>query len=410
MAKYNYDKKALAGLGVGAFLGEVKLREQHIEAAKAVMPEYDFNPNRVSAKLHPHVQFGVITKAVSTEQATTFTIQADKEMGCEKLAYFRAGQYIAFALEFGGAYMCKPYTLSSAPKSALGEDSSYEVTIQRKADGYASTYILDNWKVGSKVICSGPLGNFYYQYLRDSKNVVALAGGSGITPFMSMAGAIADGTEDFNLTILYGVRNPQSIILKDDLEAAASKSNGKVKVVYVYSDEGVAAEGAETGFITAELIKKYAPDDYSIYVCGPKAMYAFAESEIAKLNLPKRKVRFELSGEYGDPTGDAAYPADAAGKTYNVTVVIRGEEQVITCAADETLLHACESAGIRVQSDCRSGKCGWCHSRLISGDVYIPEKSDGRRAADKKFGWIHPCSTYPVSDVKMEVFPINPAK
>lgn len=407
MAKYNYDKKALKGLGVGAFLGEVKLREQHIEAGKAVMPKYIYNPNVVSAQLHPNVQFGVITEAVSSPYATTFVIGPDKEKGTEKLAYFRAGQYVAFALEFGGAYMCKPYTLCSAPKSALNkENSSYAVTIQKKEGGYASDYILNNWKVGSKVTISAPLGDFYYQYLRDAKHVIALAGGSGVTPFLSMARAIADGTEDFELTVLYGARNPEVILLKDELEACVAKAGGKVRVVYVYSDAGVSVEGAESGFITAELIKKYAPADYSVFVCGPKAMYNFAEGEIAKLALPRRKVRFELSGEYGDPTNDAAYPAEAAGKVYNVTVVIRGEERVIPCASDETLLHACESAGIRVQSDCRSGKCGWCHSRLISGDVYVPEKADGRRAADKKFGWIHPCATYPTSDVSIEVFPI----
>ena len=163
-------------------------------------------------------------------------------------------------------------------------------------------------------------------------------------------------------------------------------------------------DGCEKGFLTAELIRKYAPEgDYSVYVCGPKAMYSFLDQELPKLGLKARRIRKELPGEYGDPTGDAAYPKEAAGKTYKVTVLIRGESQTVECRADQTLLDALEKAGIRAPSHCRSGECGWCHSRLVSGDVYIPEDTDGRRAADKKFGWIHPCCSYPLSDVTLDV-------
>ncbi len=250
---------------------------------------------------------------------------------------------------------------------------------------------------------SGPLGQFYYERLRDSKNVVALAGGSGITPFLSMARAIAAGIEDFNLTILYGSRTSKDILLREELDECVEKAKGKVKVVHVLSDDK--KKTYENGFITAELIKKYAPEDYSIYVCGPKAMYKFLEKEIKSLKLPRRKVRFELAGEYGDPTKDKAYPKKNNKEVYKVRVWVRGEYQDITCEASQTLLRAIEKAGIRVTSDCRSGQCGWCHSRLINGNVYIPESADGRRLADKKFGWIHPCATYPLSDVEMEVFP-----
>ena len=85
---------------------------------------------------------------------------------------------------------------------------------------------------------------------------------------------------------------------------------------------------------------------------------------------------------------------------------MRGEEYVTECKSSQSLLDAMEKAGIRVPSDCRSGICGWCHSRLVSGEVYVPAKADGRRLADKKFGWIHPCSSYPLSDIEIEVFPL----
>ena len=402
MAKYNYDKKALKGLGVGAFLNEVKVREAHIAQGENSIPTSIYNPNIVSSELHPAVQFGIVNDIIEHKDAKTYVIGPNAKLGCEKLAYFRAGQYVSIVVEPGnGTFLSRPYSLCSNPKDAF--KGIYEITIKKIEDGYASTYILDNWKVGTEVILSGPLGQFYYERLRDAKNVVALAGGSGITPFLAMARAIAEGIEDFNLTILYGSRTAEDILLAKQLEDVTNKANGKVKVVHVLSDEE--KPGYEHGYISAELIKKYAPEDYSIFVCGPKAMYKFMETELPKLNLPLRRIRKELAGEYGNPTSDEKYPKDCANKEYKLKVWARGEVQEITCKAESTIMRAIEQAGIKVTSDCRSGQCGWCHSRLISGNVYIPESHDGRRLADKKFGWIHPCATYPLSDLEIEVFP-----
>ena len=387
MSKYNYDKSALKGLGVGAFLGEVKLRESKIAEAPAEEIQSIFNANIVAAELHPHYQHLKVSKVDAEPDGKTFTLVADKDKGTEHVALFRAGQYLSLVVRMGDKFATKPYTLAGCPST-----EEYKITIKKSPNGYASEYILNNWDVGTEVTSSGPLGQFYYQALRDAKNIVALAGGSGITPFLSMAKAIEAGIEDFNLTILYGSKTADSILCKAELDAIKSD---KVKVVYVLSDEE--KDGYEKGFITADLIKKYAGDDYTLYACGPKAMYDFLEGEVKTLGLPKRRVRFEVPGENhsGKP-----------GAEYKLTVWARGEKYDLKVRSDETLLHACEEAGIGVTSDCRSGICGWCHSRLISGDVLIPEDADGRRAADKKFGWIHPCATFPLSDIEMEVFPI----
>ena len=68
----------------------------------------------------------------------------------------------------------------------------------------------------------------------------------------------------------------------------------------------------------------------------------------------------------------------------------------------QAYLSGAEQAGIKAPSRCRSGQCGWCYSRLVSGEVFIPDEADGRREADKKFGWIHPCCTYPLSDIELD--------
>lgn len=405
MGKYNYSRKGLKGLTPFPFLGEVKTRVKAIQAAPDTIPQSVYNANILAKSLHPAVQHVKIAKVEDHGGAKSFTLVPDKARGTEKMAYFRASQYVSVSLNINGAPVNKPYTIRSNPKDALGSgDTSYTLTIKLTDPAYASAHILSTWKEGDQVDISGPLGDFYYQDLRDAKQVVAIAGGSGITPFYSMAAAIADGIEDFDLTILYGSRTADGILLKDEIEAVAARSKGRVKVIHVLSHEE--KEGFEHGFITAELIRKYAPQgDYSVFMCGPKAMYTFEEGEMKKLGLPKRRYRMEMSGDYLGAAQNADFPGSKKGREYRLTVDIRGEKQTVPCKAEESLLWAMEQAGINAPSHCRSGECGWCHSRLVSGDVYIPEDADGRRMADKKFGWIHPCCSFPLSDIELAIYP-----
>ena len=403
--KYNYKKDALKSLSVGPFLGEVKNRNKKIEAASNEMPVSEFNANVLARKLHPSVQYATVSKVVDHGSAKSFILVPNKELGTTALAYFRAGQYVSVKLNIDGAILGKPYSIRSNPKDALGdENTSYTLTIKKNANGYASDYILNNWQVGSQVTLSGPLGEFYYERLRDAKTVIGLAGGSGITPFYSLASAIADGIENLNLTILYGSRTSRDILLKEELDAVAERSNGKVKVVHVLSDEKL--EGYENGFITAEIIKKYVPEgDYSVFMCGPRGMYQFEDGELAKLGLKRRRIRKELFGEYGLPSQDQSYPLGQAVETYKLKVIVCNKEYNIECKSNQTLLVTMEQAGISAPSHCRSGECGWCHSKLNAGEVFVPEMVDGVRLADKKFGWIHPCCSYPLSDIILEVPP-----
>ena len=291
--------------------------------------------------------------------------------------------------------------LASSPKEAL--DGTYILTIKRVEGGLASQYILDNWVVGTKVTASEPLGVFTYEPLRDAKTIIGIAGGSGITPFRSLAKAIADGDEDAELILLYGSRTLADAVFQEEFKAL-EQACPKFKLVNVLSAEE--AEGYEKGFITAELIKKYAPEgEYSIFLCGPQAMYEFVDKEIETLKLRKKFIRHELFGEYFNPSKEADYPADVA-LAFQITVRIAGEEKVITAKADESILRSLEANGIAAPAHCRSGECGWCHSKLVSGEVYVPKSVDGRREADYIYGYIHPCCSFPLSDLVMEVPPI----
>ena len=378
-------------------------RQAKIEAAPAnpLPATNSYVPNQIAAALHPRVQHLKVAKILEHGDAKSFYLESNPEKGTEKLAWFSAGQYLSLTLEIGPMKLTRPYSLSSSPREAM--EGYYMLTIKRVEGGLASTYILDNWTVGTEVTASEPLGVFTYEPLRDAKTIIGIAGGSGITPFRSLAKAIADGDEDAEMILLYGSRTLKDAIFQEEFKALES-SCPKFKLVNVLSHE--TQEGCENGFITEELIRKYAPQgDYSIFLCGPQAMYNFVDKEIAKLGLRKKFIRHELFGEYFNPAKEADYPADVA-PSFQLTVKIAGKEQTITAPADTSLLRTMEAAGIAAPAHCRSGECGWCHSKLVSGEVYTPKSVDGRREADLLYGYIHPCCAFPLSDVTIEVPPV----
>lgn len=376
-------------------------RQAKIEAAEAkALPATDsYVPNQIAKALHPGKQYVKVAEVVEQSSDTkTFWLEADKQKGTEKLAWFSAGQYLSVSLEIGPMKLTRPYSLSSSPREALA--GRYGLTIKRVEGGLASNYILDNWTVGTQVTVSEPLGVFTYEPLRDAKVILGVAGGSGITPFRSLAKAIADGDEDAEMILLYGSRTLNDAVFQAEFKALEGP---KFKLVNVLSHEE--QEGCEKGFITAELIKKYAPQgDYSIFLCGPQAMYDFVDKEIETLGLRKKFIRHELFGEYFNPGKEADYPADVAPEV-QITVRIAGTEQTITAKADTSILRSLEAAGIAAPAHCRSGECGWCHSKLVSGQVYTPKSVDGRREADFLYGYIHPCCAFPLSDITIEVPP-----
>ena len=393
----NVKISIIGALDMLKFKNLAKTREQHIQAAPAKDVVGDFPINMNAKALHPDFIDVVVANIINHPEAGAKSFIFGKEDG-SPLPYFRAGQYLSLKLRIGDSFVTRPYSISSSPKWAL--EGKYAITIKTNPSGFAADWMLSNLNVGDKLTISSPQGDFFYEAVRDCKNVVALAGGSGITPFLSMAYAIRDGHEDFNLTIMFGSRSEESILFKKELDSICAATD-KVKVVHVLSDEK--KEGYENGFITAELIKKYAADEYSIFICGPEAMYRFVKGEVAKLGLPARLVRSEALGVTKDVAKLADYPVAAKGKKFKITVKQGPKEYKIDASADEPVLVAIERAGIKAPSRCRSGECGWCRSRLVSGEVYVPAENEGRRWADKKYGFIHPCASFPLSDLVLEV-------
>ncbi len=389
-------------LKASKFIKMLPDRQNRFKAEKAELPSFTDNATALARALHPKVQYLKVAEVIErAEDTKSFVLVPDTEKGTKELAYFGAGKYLTIFEAIDGMPITRAYSISSSPKDSL--NGKYVLTIKLVDGGLMSQYIFDNWTTGTSVKASAPAGNFEYQPLRDAKTVICLAGGSGITPFVSMANAIADGDEDFNLTLLYGSRSYENILFREEL-AELEKKCDKIKVVHVLSDDTNSYEGTEKGFITAELIKKYAPanEEYSIFICGPQQMYNFVDKEIEKLNLPKKLVRHEMFGEFHNPASQADYPQGVP-ETVKIKIKIQDEVYSVEGSSNDSVMQILEKSKISVPARCRSGECGFCHSHLLSGKVYVPKHLEYRRLADYKFNCFHPCCSFPLTDLEIEV-------
>lgn len=380
-----------------------KLKENRakiISSAPASAIPKEFPVNVLSQELHPEKQYVTISAIkIWDENCKSYTFTADESKGTKHLAYFKAGSYLSVFLDVQGIKLTRPYSISSSPKEAL--EGSYTLTIKRVPDGIASNYILDNWKIGDSVTLSGPLGEFVYLPVREAKTVIALAGGSGITPFHSMAQAIADGDESCNLILLYGSRTEKDILFHEDFDRLDQNCD-KIKVIHVLSHEE--KEGYEHGFINADIIQKYAPDEaYSVFLCGPSGMYRFMDKELEKFHLERKWIRRELQGEFHNPKEAEDYPAGPVPESVTIHVTVCGKSHTIQASTNDSILRSLEKNEIAAPSRCRSGECGWCHTRLIKGKIFSPKSIEHRREADFLYGYIHLCCSFPLTDIDIDV-------
>ena len=398
--KLKVKVKPLAVLDLLDFKHLVPGRKKRFQRASALCPSGVPPMNALAARLHPVRQHLIIKDVAEIAPGVkTFTLAPDETKGTAELAYFRAGQYLSIKADVNGVPVTRPYSISSAP--AESQKGQYQITVKQQEKGFVTDWIFDNWAPGIAVEASGPEGQFYYERLRDCKHIAGIAGGSGITPFVSMARQFQKDGFPVSFTLFYGCNCKSDILFKEELDAIERSADGKFKAVYVLCKETDAC--AEEGFVTAELVKKYVdPDKCSFFICGPQAMYEFVAKELEGFALPQKQVRREVFGEIKNVTHRPDYPKDVP-ESFRLTVTKNGKTVVIPALREESLLVSMERAGLNPPSKCRSGVCSFCRSELVSGEVFVPADTDGRRAADKEYSFIHPCSSYPLSDVTLIV-------
>ena len=369
---------------MGAFRVKKK-RNQAYDAASDQDQAYD-PINEVAKKLHPgkiDLKVVDIKPASKSSKMITFT--------SEHLPFFKAGQFLTLQLAIGDSIVTRPYSICSSKKDTRKEMPTVAITVKKlHKNGFVSDYLLNQLKVGDTLVGEVGLGQFYYEPIRDSKNVIAIAGGSGVTPFLAMAKDIIDYDKDYHLTILYGSVDMDDILLKEELD---SLNDERIKVIHVLSGDNPSWKG-EKGFIDKNIIQKYMGEDPTFFISGSKVMQDFVLNELKELNIPKRRIRIEPSASEINKPND---------KEYKILVKQGLYEQEIPAKGNESILIALERAGYVTHSACRAGACGFCRIKVLSGSYYVVANEDGRRATDKQFNYVYSCSTYPTSDLVIKV-------
>ena len=376
-----FRKSDIPGEDIKRAMSMADKRRQLIEESPATPLKYDFGVNRLARSLHPGIVKATIDKKEKCGVDSCKITLKSKE---DRFPYFRAGEFITLSCKVKDSFLSRPYSIASSPKDAL--KGKFEIIVQKK--GIFSTYLIDEAKIGSELSVGEPSGDFYHDSLRDRKHILAIAGGSGITPFISMMKAIKEGSEDFRITLVYGVRNREMMLFDPE-----EYKDERIKIIIVLSDEEV--EGYRHGFITADILKEYIDEDTNVFMCGPDAMYSFVRKQLEELDFDPSRIRQERNS-----VGDRSVEKETV---YKLVVHIRDKEYEIDARNNETIITAMERAGIPALVRCRNGVCGFCHSRVIKGDYFICKENDFRRSADVKFNYIHPCSTYPESDMEIEI-------
>lgn len=344
--------------------------------------------NRLARLRHPKTQAMTVTKIIDeTPTMKTFCMEAADG---HELAYFNAGDIIPVFAEIDGNLIERPYGISSSPLEST--QGLYSITVKKMDGGCVSSWIHENWQVGSSVTLGAPLSVLSYNPIRDSRSVIALAGGSGITPIRSMAKAIADGDIDCTMTLFYGVSELAEIAYKDEWAQLEARSGSKFRMIPVVEDE--TADCAEHGYITLDIVKKYCSiDGCSWFISGPAAMDKAMRKMLEPLGIKRKFIRSSYSG-------DAEFHTESS-DTYKLTVHSRGSSRIIEASASDTLLQTLEKNGYRPDASCRSGKCGFCRTLVVSGTFKSLVEEDGVRRADRKYGYIHACCCVPTSDMEL---------
>jgi ferredoxin-NADP reductase len=338
-------------------------------------------------RIHPQkIKLRVSARIQETSSTTTLRMVAVDGY----LPPFQAGQYITLLVEVNGVRTSRPYSISSSPR----QTAYYDITVRRISGGFVSDYLLDSIQVGDILEATSPAGHFVYNPICHGKDLVFLAGGSGITPFMSMIRETTDAGLDRQIHLVYGIKSVDDVIYANELlERAELYDNFKYSLVV--SAPPVDYQGL-SGFIDGRIIQEVVGDVHgkTFYICGPKAMYDMCTAELNKLNVPRKRIRQEIFAPK-DITSEEGWPEDVLPER---EFMVQVEGETIKARAGESLMTAFERHGMAIKNRCRCGECSLCRVRLISGRVFQPS-TVLLRNSDIKYGYIHSCQSYPLEDL-----------
>jgi 3-ketosteroid 9alpha-monooxygenase subunit B len=318
-------------------------------------------------------QQATVTRIVKETADTRTFVLAPHE---QPFAY-RAGQFCTFRVTVDGEELYRSYSMSSAPET----DSELMVTVKRVAGGRVSNWIVDNVVEGDELSMTRAAGTFVLN--PTSVPLLAFAGGSGITPILSLAKS-ALATTDRIVRILCADRDRASVIFEAVWDELVERYPGRLTVTrHIDAEHGLWDAGAVTKFVGSDT-------DAECYVCGPEGFMAVVRSA-----LPEGARVLVEDFDASPPVKAAATEAVADAATDGtVTIHLERKKVSVPQVAGETLLETARRAGLSPPFSCEAGNCGTCMALLKEGSATM-RVNDVLEEDELADGYVLTCQAVP---------------
>ncbi len=322
----------------------------------------------------------------------------------------RPGQYMTLTLNINGQIVKRSYTIASSPS----QRGHVELTIKRNPEGLVSRYMHDVVKEGDKIRIGAPGGKFFFDD-HQSKAVVLIAGGVGITPLISIIRYLTDRSWRGKIFFINAIRSQHDRIYETELSNLANRF-GNLHVLTYFSQSkptAVVANPSErwqekSGYINADDLLAFVPGlrELPIFLCGPDAMMQAVRKTVVSLGVPNEQISTE---EFISPRGNvSALGPDfesssksqfesTAGEVQSATVSFELSSQTVEIDVSTTVLEAAEQAGVALPWECRAGICGQCKVRCKTGRVRMDSR-DALTKTEEASGFILACQSHPVTE------------
>ncbi len=311
-----------------------------------------------------------------------------------------AGQYINLKLTIDGKRVNRSYTIASSPT----RNAYVEISVKRAANGYGSVHLHDTWKEGDLVSVSAPAGKFLFAG-HESDRIVLIAGGIGITPMMSVVRSLTDRGWAGAMYLVFSVRKKHDIVFAHELEELQAR-HPNLHILVTLTNDADAEWSGSRGQITAEKLAAFVPSFTRgpVMMCGPEPMMDGVRKTLVGMGIPDVEIQQE---EFISPPAVQTAPGQADPDEVlpeGVTPTLAFQKSGVTAEQppELSILEVAEEAGVTIPFECRSGICGQCKTRLISGKVKM-DVQDALTPHDRSRGLILACQAHATRDCVLDV-------
>ena len=311
------------------------------------------------------------------------------------------GQFLTLTLPTDEKPIRRSYTISSSPTQGY----YCEITVKREEHGAGSRYLHDVVKEGDRLDVQAPGGKFVFTG-REAESIVLIGGGVGITPMMSITRALVDMGWKGNIYFIAACRDPEHFIFEDELRRLCQRhANLHLLVAMSRIDEDT--NGYYRGRLSKELLQKWVPNIEStwVHLCGAPPMMDATKQMLSELGVPAEQIHTENFGSQQKPRARTAAIKEAVSQTAVTTaaakVTFQTSGKTTEFFPDETILEAAERVDVDIDNSCRTGMCGVCAVKVLSGGVKM-EIDDGLDPDDRAAGKVLACQATCEADVVIE--------